>query len=143
MGASPESQLAGSIAPILSQPLKAFVVESEITNAQNNVKNYIKKHKDAISKFFEKQIKENIQEIKNKISEFNNQIPLFDIYTENLYLVNRNNIYNKVSCDSTSNFIYIDMNGFMPERYYRLEFKIVDGFTEQYVSDKIYFKVVR
>lgn len=40
VGASPESQLAGSIAPILSQPLKAFVVESEITNAQNNVKNY-------------------------------------------------------------------------------------------------------
>jgi len=53
------------------------------------------------------------------------------------------NIYNKVSCDSTSNFIYIDMNGFMPERYYRLEFKIVDGFTEQYITDSIYFKVVR
>ena len=53
------------------------------------------------------------------------------------------NIYNKVSCDSTSNFIHIDMNGFMPERYYRLEFKIVDGFTEQYIDDKIYFKVVR
>ena len=53
------------------------------------------------------------------------------------------NIYNKVSCDSTSNFIHIDMNGFMPERYYRLEFKIVDGFTEQIIDDKIYFKVVR
>lgn len=53
------------------------------------------------------------------------------------------NIYNKVSCDSTSNFIYIDMNGFMPERYYRLEFKIVDGFAEQIIDDKIYFKVVR
>ena len=53
------------------------------------------------------------------------------------------NIYNKVSCDSTSNFIYVDMNGFMPERYYRLEFKIVDGFTEQYITDSVYFKVVR
>lgn len=53
------------------------------------------------------------------------------------------NIYSKVSCDSTSNFIYIDMNGFMPERYYRLEFKIVDGFTEQYITDSVYFKVVR
>lgn len=53
------------------------------------------------------------------------------------------NIYNKVSCDSTSNFIHIDMNGFMPERYYRIELKIVDGFTEQIVDDKIYFKVVR
>lgn len=53
------------------------------------------------------------------------------------------NIYTKVSCDSTSNFIYLDLNGFMPERYYRLELKIVDGFTEQYVNDQIYFKVVR
>jgi hypothetical protein len=52
-------------------------------------------------------------------------------------------IYNKVSCDNVSNFIYIDMNGFMPERYYRLQFKIVDGFTEQYIDDDIYFKVVR
>jgi len=52
-------------------------------------------------------------------------------------------IYNKVSCDTTSNFIYLDMNGFMPERYYRLEFKVKDGFTEQYINDNIYFKVVR
>lgn len=52
-------------------------------------------------------------------------------------------IYTKVSCDSTSNFIHLDLNGFMPERYYRLEIKIVDGFTEQYITDQIYFKVVR
>lgn len=67
---------------------------------------------------------------------------VFDAQTDEA-IIPYDNIYNKVSCDSTSNFIYIDMNGFMPERYYRLEFKIVDGFTEQYVSDKIYFKVVR
>jgi len=52
-------------------------------------------------------------------------------------------IYTKVSCDEESNFIYIDMNGFMPERNYRLQLKIVDGFTEQYIDDQIYFKVVR
>jgi hypothetical protein len=52
-------------------------------------------------------------------------------------------IYTKVSCDTTSNFIYLDMNGFMPERRYRIELKIVDGFTEQIVNDKLYFKVVR
>ena len=52
-------------------------------------------------------------------------------------------IYTKVSCDNTSNYIYVDMNGFMPERYYRLQFKIEDGFTEQYIDDDVYFKVVR
>jgi hypothetical protein len=52
-------------------------------------------------------------------------------------------IYTKISCDSTSNFIYVDMNGFMPERNYRLNLKIKDGITEQYIDDQIYFKVVR
>jgi hypothetical protein len=59
------------------------------------------------------------------------------------YIIPFDNIYNKVSCDSTSNFIYIDMNSFMPERYYRIELKITDGFTEEYIDDQIYFKVVR
>ena len=53
------------------------------------------------------------------------------------------NIYTKVSCDNTSNFIYLDMNGLMPERYYRISLKIVDGFTEQYIDNEYYFKVVR
>ena len=53
------------------------------------------------------------------------------------------NIYTKLSCDDTSNFIHLDMNGFMPERYYRLELKIVDGIEEQYITDQIYFKVTR
>ena len=53
------------------------------------------------------------------------------------------NIYTKISCDSTSNFIYLDLNGFMPERYYRLEIKIIDGIVEQYITDQIYFKVTR
>jgi hypothetical protein len=52
-------------------------------------------------------------------------------------------IYTKVSCDTTSNFIYVDMNGLMPERYYRIALKIVDGFTEQYIDNEYYFKVVR
>ena len=67
---------------------------------------------------------------------------VFDAATDEA-IIPYDDIYNKVSCDSTSNFIYLDMNGFMPERYYRLELKIKDGFTEQYVSDQIYFKVVR
>jgi hypothetical protein len=52
-------------------------------------------------------------------------------------------IYTKVSCDSTSNFFYIDFNGFMPERYYRIELKIKDGIVEEYIADQIYFKVTQ
>jgi len=51
--------------------------------------------------------------------------------------------YTKVSCDSTGNFVYVDMSGLMPERYYRLEFKVIDGFMENYIEDEFFFKVVR
>jgi hypothetical protein len=67
---------------------------------------------------------------------------VFDAATDEA-IIPYDNIYNKVSCDSTSNFIFLDMNGFMPERTYRLELKIKDGFIEQYIDDNIYFKVVR
>jgi hypothetical protein len=35
------------------------------------------------------------------------------------------------------------MTGLMPERYYRLEFKVVDGFIEEFIEDDFFFKVVR
>lgn len=61
----------------------------------------------------------------------------------NEVIIPYDNIYTKVNCDSTSNFIHIDMNGFMPERYYRLQLRLIDGFTVNYIDDDIYFKVVR
>jgi hypothetical protein len=67
---------------------------------------------------------------------------IYDAATDEA-IIPYDDIYTKVSCDSTSNFIYLDMNGFMPERRYRIELKIVEGFTEQIVNDKLYFKVVR
>jgi hypothetical protein len=51
--------------------------------------------------------------------------------------------YTKISCDSTSNFINIDMTGLMSERYYRLAFKVVSGFYEEFIEDDLFFKVVR
>jgi len=35
------------------------------------------------------------------------------------------------------------MNGFMPERSYRLQLKINDGITIQYINNDTYFKVIR
>jgi hypothetical protein len=67
---------------------------------------------------------------------------VFDALTDET-IIPYDDIYTKVSCDSTSNFIYLDMNGFMPERSYRLEFKVKEGFIEKYIDDQIYFKVTR
>ena len=57
--------------------------------------------------------------------------------------IREQNSKTKVSCDNTSNYIYVDMSGFMPERYYRLQLKLTDGFTTQYIDCDTYFKIVR
>ncbi len=67
---------------------------------------------------------------------------VIDALTEET-IIPYDDIYSKLSCDSTSNFIYLDLNGLMPERYYRLELKIKDGIVEDYITDQIYFKVIR
>jgi len=54
-----------------------------------------------------------------------------------------NTNYTKISCDSISNFINLDMSGLMPERYYRLIFKVTSGIYEEFIDDNLYFKVVR
>ena len=54
--------------------------------------------------------------------------------------------YTKISCDSSGNYINLWLNGFQPERYYRLIFKITDrqynGQVELFDNDYI-FKVTR
>ena len=52
-----------------------------------------------------------------------------------------------VSCDSTGNYFNMWMNGFMPERYYKFQIKVVSGSgadeTSQVYDDDFTFKVVR
>jgi len=52
-----------------------------------------------------------------------------------------------VSCDSTGNYFNLWMNGFMPERYYKFQIKVVSGSgadeTSQVYDDDFEFKVVR
>ena len=51
----------------------------------------------------------------------------------------------KLSCDSTGNYFMLDLNGYQPERYYRLEFRVRSGSgvdeLDQYFSEGFTFKV--
>ena len=52
--------------------------------------------------------------------------------------------YTKISCDSTSNYFDIYMNGLEPERYYKLLFKTILANGETVINDNnYYFKVIR
>ena len=52
----------------------------------------------------------------------------------------------KISCDSNGNYFNLDLNGYQPERYYRLCYKIVSGSgtndeTRTYIDEGFTFKV--
>ena len=69
---------------------------------------------------------------------------LKDVKTEEM-VIDFDSTYTKISCDNTSNYFKLYMNGLEPERYYQILIKTVlsDGETV-IVDDKLnYFKVVR
>lgn len=69
---------------------------------------------------------------------------LKDVKTEEM-VIDFDSNYTKISCDNTSNYFKLYMNGLEPERYYQILIKSVlsDGETV-IVDDKLnYFKVVR
>jgi hypothetical protein len=51
----------------------------------------------------------------------------------------------KVSCDSEGNYILIDMNTFLPERFYRITFKLVNSNSTEvrFIDQNFIFKVIR
>lgn len=51
----------------------------------------------------------------------------------------------RISCDTTGNYIRLDMDSFLPERFYKVIFKIVtdSGSTINYVDDGFWFRVKR
>jgi len=51
--------------------------------------------------------------------------------------------YSKISCDSNGNYFDMHMDGFFPERYYRIEIKSVSSSIEEFYDDNYKFKVVR
>ena len=65
-----------------------------------DVKTYLVKSKktptNKISEFFKNGIEEGIYRIKSALSKLDDKVPLFDIYTMNIYLVDRTQIYEKV-----------------------------------------------
>ena len=66
-----------------------------------------------------------------------------DLDTEEI-VVDYDTLYTKISCDSSSNYFDVYMNGLEPERYYKILLKSVMNNGETVVFDNDYiFKVVR
>jgi len=66
-----------------------------------------------------------------------------DALTEE-FILPYSSVGTKLSCDSGGNFFKLDMDSFMPERYYKLSFQVTQSDASVVVYDEnFYFKVVR
>ncbi|AYV81210.1 MAG: ADP-ribosyltransferase exoenzyme domain protein [Harvfovirus sp.] len=76
---------------------KLYYLEARVPK-YNQVTEYMEKHpNNEITSFFEKHsIKKGIALIKRNISKLDDKIPLYDIYSQNLYLITKFNVYNRV-----------------------------------------------
>lgn len=67
---------------------------------EKQINDYIKQTKTKTNKeiilFFKNDIKKGINKIKKYISKIKYKIPLYDIYNKNLYLITKENVYNRV-----------------------------------------------
>ena len=50
--------------------------------------------------------------------------------------------YSKLSCDSISNYFYLDTNSYAPDRSYILKIKVVSGGVTQILDDKLTFEII-
>jgi len=66
-----------------------------------------------------------------------------DALTEE-YIIPYSNLGTKLSCDTDGNYIKLEMNSFMPERYYKMCFQVTQSDSSVVVYDEnFYFKVNR
>lgn len=69
---------------------------------------------------------------------------LKDVKTEEM-VIDFDTTYTKISCDNTSNYFKLYMDGLEPERYYQILYKVVLNDGETIIIDDVsnYFKIVR
>ena len=60
----------------------------------------------------------------------------------NEFVINFDDIYTKLSADSTSNYFTLYMNGLEPERYYKILIKTIINGSILVFDDNYYFKVI-
>lgn len=75
---------------------KIYYLEASLPT-KKQIEKYLSKSDDSIKKFFKnRNVDDVINEIRINISQINNKVPLYDEYTKNMYIINPENVYNRV-----------------------------------------------
>jgi hypothetical protein len=114
---------------------------------EQDIKSYIKKgtNKKIISYFKDKDINKRINKIKKSISKIDLYIPLYDEYSKNLYIITRENVYDRVVYQHYR-FPDVNMVKYLTKKRNKLKTKLKDIIdTKQSLGDydktsKIHYK---
>jgi hypothetical protein len=80
--------------------------------------------------------------LNNKILPTSSYYAVKDIKTEDI-VIDFDNTFTKLSCDSTGNYFDLYMNGLQPERYYQILIKSVINGSTIISEDNNYFKIIQ
>lgn len=118
----------------------------ELINTNNNKKVFVKE-KDILDGLYYfkykldlNQTKENIEKDKKYISKLKNKIALYDIKSDNLYLINREDVFNKVFIDNYRFITKKYLNDFIEKKQELLNVKYKDHpFKGTHINKYNYF----
>jgi hypothetical protein len=126
----------------LLDPSKEFVVYTRIKEVYNQ-NEIVKMRLYTRPKFIEKTYATQSQYLINYALPSESYYEIRDTVTDDV-IIPFDDIGTKISCDSNSNYFYLFMNNFQPERYYKILVKSKFGLFEEFIlDDNILFKVVR
>jgi hypothetical protein len=129
----------GSLSVITSPSIVATLANNQSEYQQDSVQRFRINVRD---KFPTRTFQTSSFYLNNKVLPEASYYSIKDLDTEEI-VVDYDENYTKISCDSTGNYFDIYMNGLEPERYYKLLIKTIINNSILVLDDNYYFKVIR
>ena len=142
--------MTGSFSNVLSGSTFQPVTTDELSISMRNLKKEYKYATDARMRIFSKDLYQrktftNTNALSFSIIKYlpqNSAIyQIEDAYTGRIIIPFSQ--YTKIGCDSLGNYFDLNLNGFMPNRFYRIIFKVTLDGSDSYFDNNYIFKVIK
>jgi hypothetical protein len=129
----------GSLVTISNQNIVISLGNNKYTYEQDSIQRFRLNVRD---KFPARNFQTSSVYLNNKILPTSSYWSIKDLDTEET-IVEFDEIYTKISCDTSGNYFDLYMNGLQPERNYKLLFKTVISGSTSIIDNDYYFKITR
>jgi hypothetical protein len=146
---SQSGSYTGSISVVLSGSSFEPLLSDQISIVMKNLKKEYKYQTQPRIRFLGKDLNQRRQFSNVGISSFSvikylpvgTQYSIVDAYSDRILIPF--DAYTKISCDLEGNYFDLNLNGFMPQRFYKILFKTIISNVDIYIDKNYIFKVVK